>query len=63
MTLHAWVSSLTSVCKTSLNRVLRFISYRIFWGKVPESFEAYAYWEKSVGNKSVDRLSCYCGVE
>lgn len=56
MTLHAWVSALTSVCKTSLNRVLHFISYRIFRGKVPdESFEAYVYWEKSVGNKNVDR--------
>lgn len=36
MTPHAWVMSLTSVCKTSLNRVLHFISYRIFQGKVTD---------------------------
>lgn len=36
MALRAWVISLTSVCKTSLNRVLRFISYCIFQGEVTE---------------------------
>lgn len=56
MTLHAWVISLTSVCKTSLNRVLHFISYRIFQGKATdESFlQTYVYWEKSVWNKDID---------
>lgn len=51
---HAWVISLTSVCKTSLNRVLHFISYRIFQGKLAdESFaQAYAYWEKSIWNNN-----------
>lgn len=33
---HAWVISLTSVCKTSLNRVLHFISYRMFQGKLTD---------------------------
>lgn len=55
---HAWVISLTSVCKTSLNRVLHFISYRIFLGKfADESFaQAYAYWEKSVWKNNNDNV-------